>query len=253
METVIKSILEVVPGWSITILAIIIIIMVVGIAILIWWTLFKTVKVALKDNTEKSLKEDIRLLTDEKAILESHVARMENIVSHARSFTNSYNKLINGESTSFEAVIQRMIESLSNDIKMTPKNGHRSGFWLYDEEGEDGPCLKLLYGSSAFPDTYFGERRLGINNSVAGRSYRKNKIEQIDDVHNDPDWATENSTSKYQAILCIPISGYGVLTVDSNEAITEHIRIIVELYAVLIEGVFEAFQRYEINETSDPS
>lgn len=54
METVIKSILEVVPGWSITILAIIIIIMVVGIAILIWWTLFKTVKVALKDNTEKA-------------------------------------------------------------------------------------------------------------------------------------------------------------------------------------------------------
>lgn len=243
IAAIIAEFLKVVPAWVFVIIGIIIIIMLIGICVIIWVSLGRTFKNANRGHIEKELKEQIVTLTKEKELLVEETARLEHIIRNARSFTHSYVGLVSNEKSNFEENIQRIIESICNDIKMTAKNGHRSGFWFFEPDGNDVSIgnLSLMFGSSGFPDSYFGNRKLDINNSIAGRSLRKGTIQLINDVEKDPDWDS-NGVHNYKAILCVPVHNYGVVTVDSKEEISEQIKIIVELYAIIIEGIFNSMQ-----------
>lgn len=217
--------------------------MLLGICIIVWLTLLTTYKNANRGHIEKDLKGEIASLTKEKDLLVEESARLEHIIRNARSFTHSYVGLVSKEKHNFDENIQRIIESICNDIKMTARNGHRSGFWFFEPDDADSGKgnLSLMFGSSGFPDSYFGNRKLDIHNSIAGRSLRKGVVQLINDVENDPDWDS-NGVHNYKAILCVPIHNYGVVTVDSKEDISDQIKIIVELYATLIEGIFNSMQ-----------
>lgn len=244
IAAIIAELLKVVPSWVFLGIGIIILIMLLGICFLVWMTLHGTYKNSQRGHIEKDLKDEIVRITKSKDIYQEQVARLEHIIKNARSFTSSYVNLVNEEKDNFDENIQRIIESICNDIKMTARNGHRSGFWFFepDQNNPSNGVLSLMFGSSGFPDNYFGNRKLDIHNSIAGRSFRKGTVQLINEVSKDPDWDS-NGSNNYKAILCVPIRDYGVVTVDSNEDITEQIKIIVELYSVIIEGVFDSMQR----------
>ncbi|RKD21111.1 hypothetical protein BEP19_15670 [Ammoniphilus oxalaticus] len=135
------------------------------------------------------------------------------------------------------SLIQRLIDGLAADVKLSPGERHRCGVWL-----ENNGILKLRYASSGFPENYIGVRELSIEHSLAGKSFRRKQTVKYTDVTEEEDWEKNPaSSSDYTALICIPMAGWGVLTIDALKPMRDEVSIIGELYGALIESAVIEF------------
>lgn len=133
-----------------------------------------------------------------------------------------------------ESLVQRCLDTLSSDIKVSAGGRHRCALWVQQEEE-----LLLVFASSGFPKTHPGNRRLHIHRSIAGRCLRKRQLIHVDDVTEDDDWEpNHDSRSLYSSLICVPVSTWMVLTVDGVEPMSSEVEMLCELYGVLFEGIF---------------
>ncbi|SDI64769.1 hypothetical protein [Natribacillus halophilus] len=130
----------------------------------------------------------------------------------------------------YENLMIRVVHALSSDIKFQPGEQHRSAVWI--EEAEQ---LVYFTGSNAFDDRD-GNQILPMNDTIAGRCFRKKETQLVPDVSADVDGSP--SQNGYGALLCIPLSEWGVLTVDAHHAFQEEVLYICRLYARVIDLAF---------------
>jgi hypothetical protein len=145
------------------------------------------------------------------------------------------------------ALIQQILNQLASNMKVTAGDEHRCGMWLLDDATNQ---LVLRVGSSGFPRSYIDHRMLNVNDSIAGRAFTKKLTVNCSDVTADTDWtpSPDRTTVHYRALICIPLEGYGILSIDGKYVMSEESELIGEVYASLIEA---AVMEYEEGFTRD--
>lgn len=134
-------------------------------------------------------------------------------------------------------LIQRTLDSLTSDIKIKAGDHHRCCVWSVDDR-----LLRPVVISAGFPTKYKETRSLDLDRSIAGRSYRTSQILNISDVTQDTDWARNDvSRSRYNALICVPLNRFGVLTVDGMGPMNNECLHVVELYASIIQGALNEY------------
>lgn len=159
---------------------------------------------------------------------------LENIIDFMKDLNDLRNYVDSAEVISkAEHIIQRAVESLASDVKQLAGERHRCGFWVYIAETN---TLNLITASSGFPPNYIG-KKLNKDKSIAGRAFRTGEIENVSNVHEDPEWEPNpQSNSPYTALICIPIADIGVLTIDALNPMSRDHELIGEVYCKVIEG-----------------
>lgn len=234
MESFFEGFFTRMPSWFFIVGAIIILI---GLAAAAWWIVSGARSFSKSLGKEKKLyklQEELHKKDNEIKYENGISLTLLNVVDNSRLFLKSIINLDEGESVALS--LQRIIESLSSDIKTNPGDKHRCGFWI--SEPQRGGLL-LINGSSGFTNHYLGKRLLGYDKSVAGRCFRKKEVINIEDVYQDEDF--EQSDNDYISLICIPIGDIGVLTVDGKNPFDKNAESIAELYGSIIELVFNAF------------
>lgn len=246
MEGLMKSMLDKLPPWAYQVFAVVI---AAGMIFYFVKTLYINKK--LSDMVADVMRrddrmQDIQLRMDElrsAQIMHEHTAQQTlsalrdvkpfmDTLNDIRAIADPYAVLTE---TSF--LLQRMLDILAVDMKLKAGGHHRCGIWLHAEQ-----MLTLRFASAGFPKHYVGERQLHVDRSVAGRSYRKQAIVQIADVTKDEDWERNtDSKSPYQALMCLPLGTYGVLTIDGLEPFHDSGRAIGEIYASLSTGIIAEY------------
>lgn len=235
METIITEWFKIVPEWAVTVISLIMIGLVFGVAVMVWIAVRRYSVAIGRENRLLTLADQVADLKTNASDYKTKALQFQTVTMNARSFINSLNTMVEEKKGNPTSLVQRIVEAIASDIKASGSERHRCGFWLYDV---DRDSLTLVNGSAGFPDTYINKRTLDLNDSIAGRSFRKRQTLNLPDVTNDGDWSRVDSSGTYKALICIPIEEFGVLTIDAREPMDESIQIIGELYASIIEGVF---------------
>lgn len=179
----------------------------------------------------------------ERKRLEGLALRAETAMSHISHFARDLRDLRESSGDGdlgqhLTQLLHTVIESLASDIKHVTGDSHRVGLWV-----EWNGSLVLAVPSTGFPLTYTWSRSLDINDSTAGRAFRKAKEEVVPDVDKDQDykWNPESRHS-YRALICIPITYNrrvsGVVTIDGKKPFTEEDLEVARAYARLTEAIF---------------
>lgn len=239
-ETLIKEWFKRLPDWVFTISSLIFLALIAGISIMVWIAVKRYADSIGRENRLVALQEENKEMISKANKSISEAAQLQTVIINSRSFINSLIELPKTESPAYYLLIQRVIEGLASDIKAYSGERHRCGFWI---EEKDQVMLRLSNGSAGFPENYIDNRLLDINNSVAGRCFRKKQSINIPDVTLDSDWSSLNSSNSYKALICIPVGSWGVITIDAKEPMEENAQVIGELYSVIIEGIFDNFMK----------
>lgn len=239
MTTLIQEWMKRLPDWVFTLSSIIFVILILLIAFTIYNTVKRYSDAIGREDKVSNLHEELANHKDQSRIQKERAQQMFSVILHTRSFLSA----IFSESDSYEkdyhTILQKIVEGLASDIKSSGLERHRCGVWLSGKDDNTSEeYLELFMGSSGFPEHYMHNRRLGINNSIAGRSYRKKESLNIPDVNKDSDWDKPEKSSKYKALICIPLDKIGVLTIDAQEEMNNETFGVIELYSSLIEAVF---------------
>lgn len=234
MDTFLELLFHKMPNWFFYISAVILLITIGAAA---WWIVVGAKRFSKSLGAETKLyqlQEKLHSLDSESKHTERISLKLLTVIDNSRQFINS---ITNGKSSENPHLnIQRVIEGLAADVKTKAGERNRSGFWMAIP---DTKTLKLVNGSSGFPEHYIGKRKLHYNQSVAGRCYRKKELIYCKNVHDDADY--QPSGNNYTSLICVPINDYGVLTIDGTEPFDDHVKSIAELYGVLIELILEDF------------
>lgn len=240
-----KVVFEYIPNWGIWVITIVVIITFIGLCATIWWNLAKT----YKNDTRK---EDILKLKSEKEALKSkldldnqEIARFKRVIKNSENFLNKYKELRMRKSTdnSFE-IVRQIIEKLEGDLRLNSNNEHRVCYWVADLNENK---LKSTFSSISFQATHSEEKKLDINNSIAGRAFRRKVSIVTPDISNDPD-GSMGAPKNYISVIAIPIEGFGVLTIDAKEEISEYLTVIAEHYARLIEIIMLEYEEIDLED-----
>lgn len=143
----------------------------------------------------------------------------------------------------FRQLATRILENLATALKTRTEDNHRCGLWFVVSDG-----LLMVAATSGFPASYLYTRKLGLNDSVAGRAFRKKTEEVVQDIDQDPDY-TRNPESKhnYKSLLCFPIAPYGVVTIDAKRPFDEAQISIARLYVRLISSLVVEFAQFPLS------
>jgi len=259
-QSLIQYIIARLPHWFFETSAVIII---VALLISLWWITLgaKRFSAAMgRENKLIKLQEDVVKLKSQNLEYVGIYSQVTIAIINSQSFLESFHDLrmlsdpheLRQRSAN---LIQRIIESLASDIKSMPGDKHRCGVWIQDGDEE----LLLVFGSTGFAESYIGFRRLKLNWSVAGKSFRKSTTVNIDDVIKNDDWEKNiNSASKYTSLICIPLGFWGILTIDGHNPMNESTVNIGSLYASLLVGALAEFDKasaliYEENYSAEAS
>jgi hypothetical protein len=241
LDKAITEILKEMPNWFYPLAAIIILL---SLGFIAWWIFIGAKRYSdalVRENRIITLQDEIAIEKEKSKVslgLSSQLkVCLENIQGHIFTLNefrnNTDEEIINGTNHS----VERIIDSLVSDVKFDSGERHRCGLW-YEIDG----LLSLLSGSSGFPQSYLDHRKLDTNRSIAGKCFRKKEIIKRDNVLDDEDWEKNpNSTSKYTAVICIPVGDWGVLTIDALSPMREEVIIIGELYSRILEGILNEY------------
>jgi hypothetical protein len=196
-------------------------------------------KILGRDDRIKELQEKIEQQKQDSENNELIAHQVSTALFNIKSFVETLNEIRvekDPEKKSIEAIklIQRILDQLSNDVKVRGGAQHRCGIWIISD---DGSKLILQFTSFGFPRQYKGKRELDIHDSIAGRTFSKKQKINIDDVQSDRDWKPSpyTETVRYKSLICIPLAQFGVLTIDGAEPMSDECELIGEVYASLIE------------------
>jgi hypothetical protein len=237
METIIKEWFKRLPDWAFTFSSIIFLALLIGISVMVWIAVKRYADAVGRENKIIELQEKLAIQKEIANTNRNSAAQLQNVLMNARSYINTLNKARNQtENPNYSPFLQRIIEAIASDVKSHGGERHRCGLWL---EMRDQGVLRLIHGSAGFPEHYIGNKTLDINDSIAGRAFRKKQVLKVDNVLEDSDWNTSDSSNSYTALICIPLGEWGVITIDARKPMDENAQIIGELYGSIIEGIME--------------
>src|SRR5690625_3728684 len=226
------------PGWFFGTISIIVII---GFIVATYWLVLGTRNFSKSMKKEKllyDLQEKVHILESKNEYNENVALKLLTVIDNSRIFINSIEDIgFNGQNINMH--IQRVVEGLAADVKTRTGEKHRCGFWLTANNEQD---LKLICGSSGFPNHYIGNRILSINNSIAGRCFRKKTIINCEDVNDDHDY--DASDSNYISLICVPVGNIGVLTIDGQDTFDKVAESVAELYVSILEAMIHHITLY---------
>lgn len=238
MDKILEELLKSMPWWFYSISAILILI---GMVATLWWLILGAKRFSDAIGRESRLSElqaQLNNQRDESRYYFNVASQLVLVMSNVQMLQNELNKLRQSyQDAEFvqlvaRGLIQRCVESLSSDIKTLPGERHRCALWF-----EQDRILVPYFGSAGFPDHYINNRQLDLNRSIAGNCFRRKEEINVPDVTLDKDWSPNpDSNSPYKALICIPVSQQGVLTIDGQSPMNEQALLIGKLYNRIIEG-----------------
>lgn len=229
------------PEWFFIIVSILFII---AITVGLWYAVLGAKKFQDTMNRESSiieLKDKVSSLEEELFYHKGLSQQLHTSMLSIQQFLLNYNKMkikeFEIDSHNHLEVMQRLVDSLASDIKSNTGDRHRCGIWMESEKE-----LTLIIGSSEFPMEYLHVKKLDIDHTIGGKAYRQNRLIHLLDVRKDSDWKENvESTFKYNSMVAIPLSSFGVLTIDAIHPIKKELVCVIQAYARLIEIVFLDF------------
>lgn len=134
------------------------------------------------------------------------------------------------------AAVQRYIDVLTSEFNS--ENKCRISVWgLSNKEGSEDK-LNIIARSATFLRS--STRELDINNSIAGRAFRKRTKQLSNHLESDPDWEKYLLDSRYKSISAFPIQGEKVVTIDYKNVPTE---VEERLSELIVNGLDNIYSR----------
>ena len=141
----------------------------------------------------------------------------------------------------FSDAVQRYIDVLTSEFNS--ENKCRISVWgLNKEESEDK--LNIIARSATFLRS--SNRELDINNSIAGRAFRKGTKQLSKHLESDPDWEKYLLDSRYKSISAFPIQGEKVVTIDYKNVPTEVEECLSELIVNGLDNIYSRISKVRI-------
>lgn len=239
-----KELMGKMPEWFFAVAAILVLVGIAGI--LVWFVLgaYRYSREMGKDTKLQQLQESLQKERQYNKANEERASQLAGALAAIKPLINTLNKIrsfTDVEEVMYETVnlIRRATDNLASDIKFRAGEKHRCGLWI-----EQNRVLQLQFASAGFPTSYLNNRTLEVDRSIAGKSFRLKTIINEPDVTVNDEWQkNDQSTSKYKSLICIPVSTWGVLTIDGFHPMNDEVMMIGEVYATLLEGAFLEYVR----------
>ena len=260
MSDLISKIFEILPEWdkwAISILTV----LGVGLAFgSIIYTILKYANAVDKESRvfdlskqNKQLSEENRqiryfstLLKTNFELLEEIIPTLENQIDRITEVWDDDSQEVKKQRVSevydvFSDAVQRYIDVLTSEFNS--ENKCRISVWgLNKEESEDK--LNIIARSATFLRS--SNRELDINNSIAGRAFRKGTKQLSKHLESDPDWEKYLLDSRYKSISAFPIQGEKVVTIDYKNVPTEVEECLSELIVNGLDNIYSRISKVRI-------
>lgn len=258
----IKSIVDSAPTWVKIIIYLIIIVGTLAIFAFIIAGSFKFMKSVDKESRALDLSRDNREISNELSKISREKEEMLDFLEMLQVYILKVKLTIQDiqsedyKQEGYESDTGRLISDFINLIsnKICIGNHSRVSLWVIEDIGEDNAKkeaqLKVLYRSSNFPYNSSKSKYLNIDESIAGRAYRKKKSQFSVNLEEDDDWENYSSTA-YNEIFAFPINQDYVLTIDFKKKTRELDRIIAQESATYLSYIYEMIEYLDAKELAD--
>ncbi|NQN49334.1 hypothetical protein HPA16_03070 [Streptococcus suis] len=260
MNKLLTEIFKILPDWARIIIAVVTLIAILIVFAMIIYTIWKYANAVDKESKVFDLsKQNQELLEENRKIkyfnnfLETYFELLEEILPtlevQVESIFDVWDDEISQEDKRvrvnevhniFNNSIQRYIDVMTSEFTST--NKCRISVWYCPSEEEN--ILKILARSSTFLRT--SSRKLNIDNSIAGRAFRKGKKQFSKSLDVDPDWEKYLQDSRYQSISAFPIDGNRVVSIDYKFVPTELDDKLSELIVSGLDNIFSRIAKVSI-------
>lgn len=260
MSDLISKIFEILPEWAKWTISIL---TVLGVALAfgsIIYTILKYANAVDKESRvfdlskqNKQLSEENRqiryfstLLKTNFELLEEIIPTLENQIDRITEVWDDDSQEVKKQRVSevydvFSDAVQRYIDVLTSEFNS--ENKCRISVWgLNKEESEDK--LNIIARSATFLRS--SNRELDINNSIAGRAFRKGTKQLSKHLESDPDWEKYLLDSRYKSISAFPIQGEKVVTIDYKNVPTEVEECLSELIVNGLDNIYSRISKVRI-------
>ena len=260
MSDLISKIFEILPEWAKWAISIL---TVLGVALAfgsIIYTILKYANAVDKESRvfdlskqNKQLSEENRqiryfstLLKTNFELLEEIIPTLENQIDRIIEVWDDDSQEVKKQRVSevydvFSDAVQRYIDVLTSEFNS--ENKCRISVWgLNKEESEDK--LNIIARSATFFRS--SNRELDINNSIAGRAFRKGTKQLSKHLESDPDWGKYLLDSRYKSISAFPIQGEKVVTIDYKNVPTEVEECLSELIVNGLDNIYSRISKVRI-------
>jgi len=261
MDNIINSILSELPEWAKVTIAIISIIGVSIAFIFIIYTIWKFAKAVDKESKVFDLsKQNQKLLEENRQIryfstllktnfelLDEIIPTLEIQISRIQDVWNDTNQEAKKQCVDevYDVItdaVQRYIDVLTSEFNS--ENKCRISVWgLSNKEGSEDK-LNIIARSATFLRS--SNRELDINNSIAGRAFRKGTKQLSKHLESDPDWEKYLLDSRYKSISAFPIQGEKVVTIDYKNVPTEVEERLSELIVNGLDNIYSRISKVKI-------
>ena len=260
MSDLISKIFEILPEWAKWAISILTVLG-VGLAFgSIIYTILKYANAVDKESRvfdlskqNKQLSEENRqiryfstLLKTNFELLEEIIPTLENQIDRITEVWDDDSQEVKKQRVSevydvFSDAVQRYIDVLTSEFNS--ENKCRISVWgLNKEESEDK--LNIIARSATFLRS--SNRELDINNSIAGRAFRKGTKQLSKHLESDPDWEKYLLDSRYKSISAFPIQGEKVVTIDYKNVPTEVEECLSELIVNGLDNIYSRISKVRI-------
>ena len=254
MSELISQIFENLPDWARIIISVLTVVGVALVFVFIIYTIWKYANAVDKESRVFNLsKQNQQLLEENRQIryfntvlktnfelLEEIILTLEDqIVRIIEVSDDSKEKKIERINEVYDvliAAVQRYIDVLTSEFNS--ENKCRISVWgLSNKEGSEDK-LNIIARSATFLRS--STRELDINNSIAGRAFRKRTKQLSNHLESDPDWEKYLLDSRYKSISAFPIQGEKVVTIDYKNVPTE---VEERLSELIVNGLDNIYSR----------
>lgn len=260
MSDLISKIFEILPEWAKWAISILTVLG-VGLAFgSIIYTILKYANAVDKESRvfdlskqNKQLSEENRqiryfstLLKTNFELLEEIIPTLENQIDRITEVWDDDSQEVKKQRVSevydvFSDAVQRYIDVLTSEFNS--ENKCRISVWgLNKEESEDK--LNIIARSATFLRS--SNRELDINNSIAGRAFRKGTKQLSKHLESDSDWEKYLLDSRYKSISAFPIQGEKVVTIDYKNVPTEVEECLSELIVNGLDNIYSRISKVRI-------
>lgn len=261
MSNLISEIFKSLPNWARMTISVITVVGVALAFVLIIYTIWKYARAVDKESRVFDLsKQNQQLLEENRQIryfstllktnfelLDEIIPTLEIQISRIQDVWYSNNqeakkKCVDEVYDVIIDAVQRYIDVLTSEFNS--ENKCRISVWgLSNKEGSKDK-LNIIARSATFLRS--SNRELDINNSIAGRAFRKGTKQLSKHLESDPDWEKYLLDSRYKSISAFPIQGEKVVTIDYKNVPTEVEERLSELIVNGLDNIYSRISKIRI-------
>lgn len=261
MSNLISEIFKSLPNWARMTISVITVVGVALAFVLIIYTIWKYARAVDKESrvfdlskqNQQLLEENrqiryfITLLKTNFELLDEIIPSLEIQISRIQDVWYSNNqeakkKCVDEVYDVIIDAVQRYIDVLTSEFNS--ENKCRISVWgLSNKEGSEDK-LNIIARSATFLRS--SNRELDINNSIAGRAFRKGTKQLSKHLESDPDWEKYLLDSRYKSISAFPIQGEKVVTIDYKNVPTEVEECLSELIVNGLDNIYSRISKVRI-------